>query len=228
KPPAHILLRDYARGIIERAIHLRAKIDIVAELIRPPYASQWPTIPNEDDIKPFLPNWSRGSHDSGDTQWARNRIGSSVMSDDFAHYVISTKWSSLRLDEPAWQSPDARISALLKEFSKEEISAWSKFQKADDAASQLSMNKILIRVHRDPQGGNSSDEEEYETGENNTLDPELTSAIQERDTALKELESILTEQHHHELQKLLAEKNSADLRRPPRFDTRLIHRYILR
>ncbi len=228
EPPVHILLRDYARGIVERAIRLGAKIDIVAERIRPPYGSQWPSIPNEDDIKPFLPDWSRGSHDSGDTQWARNRIGSSVMSDDFAHYVISTKWTSLRLDEPAWQSPDARISALLKEFSKEEISAWNKFQTADDAASLLSMKKILISVQRDPQGGNSSDEEKYETGENNTLDPELTSAIQERDTALKELELILTEQHHHELQKLLAEKNSTDLRYPPRFDTRLIQRYILK
>ena len=228
EPPVHILLRDYTRGIVERAIYLGARINIVAERIRPPYVSQWPTIPNEDDIKPFLPDWSRGSHDSGDTEWARNRIGSSVMSDDFAHYVISTKWTSSRLDEPAWQSPDARISALIKEFSKEEISAWNKFQTVDNAASLLSMNKLLmIRVRKDPQGGNSSDEKEFETGGNNTLDSELTSAVQERATTLKELELLLTEQHNHELQKLLVDKNRAGSRRPPGFDTHLIQRYIL-
>ena len=228
EPPVHILLRDYARGIVERAIYLGAKINVVAERIRPPYASQWPTIPNEDDTKPFLPDWSRGSHDSGDTEWARNRIGSSVMSDDFARYVISTKWTSLRLDEPVWQSPDARISALLKEFSEEEISAWNKFQKADEMASQLSISRIIIRVQQESQGDSPSDEKKFEIGENDTPDPKLTSAIEERDAAFKELESILTDQHRHKLQGLLVERKSAESRYPPRFDIRRIQRYILK
>lgn len=228
EPPAHILLRDYARGIVERAIHLGAKIDIIEERIRPPYTSQWPAIPNEDEIKPFLPDWSRGSHDSGDTEWARNRIGSSVMNDDFAHYVISTGWTSLRLDEPAWQSPDARISALIKEFSKKELPPWNKFQKADDTVSQMSMNRILIRVQRDPENDNSSSKEEFETGKNNAPDPEITSAIQAREAALKKLDSILTDQHRHELLKLLEEKKIVGSGRPPRFDIRLIQRYILK
>lgn len=46
-PPPHILLRDYARGVVERALHLRSGIDVVAERIRPPYKSQWPTIPTQ-------------------------------------------------------------------------------------------------------------------------------------------------------------------------------------
>src|SRR5574337_752557 len=56
--------------------------------IRPPYKSQWPTIPTQNDITSLLPDWSRGSYDSGELEWGRNRIGSSVMDDDFAHYVI--------------------------------------------------------------------------------------------------------------------------------------------
>lgn len=228
EPPAHILLRDYARGIIERAIYLRARINIVAERIRPPYASQWPTIPNEDDIKPFLPDWSHGSHDSGDTEWARNRIGSSVMSDDFAHYIISTKWTSLRLEEPVWQSPDARISALSKEFSEKERAAWNKFQKADETASQLSMDRIIIIVQREPQVDTPSSENESKMAENDKSNPELARAIAERDTAFKELDSILTEQHRSKLQELLAEKKNAESRYPPRFDIRLIQRYILK
>ena len=228
EPPAHILLRDYARGIIERAVYLGATIDIVVERIRPPYASQWPTIPDEDDIKPFLPDWSRGSHDSGDTEWARNRIGSSVMSDDFAHYVISTRWTSLRLGEPMWQSPDARVSALLEGFSETERAAWNKLQKAEEMIGQLSMSRPITIVQREPQGGVPSGERKFKTGEDDMPDPELTSAIEERDSAFKELGSILTEQHGNQLLELLAEKRSAESRYPPRFDIRLIQRYILK
>lgn len=119
EPPAHILLRDYARGVIERAIHLGASLDVDEQAIRPPYLSQWPHIPTEDEIKPLMPDWSRGSHDSGDVEWARNRIGSSVMEDDFARYVIGTdswftNWLSLPLEEPAWQPADERLAALVE------------------------------------------------------------------------------------------------------------------
>lgn len=77
-PPAHILLRDYARGVVERALYLGSDITIDAARIRPPYSSQWPHIPSEAEIQPFLADWSKGSHDSGELEWARNRIASSV------------------------------------------------------------------------------------------------------------------------------------------------------
>jgi len=227
-PPAHILLRDYARGIIERSLFLGAKIDITEANIRPPYKSQWPTIPNEDEIKPFLPDWSRGSHDSRDTEWARNRIGSSVMNDDFSHYVISTKWTSLRLEDPPWQSPDARISALTNIFSKKEISAWSKFQRAHDIVVQMPMNRILIKIQRPPGNEEPQIDKESNIEKTDALDPEMVSATQARDMALKRLDSTLTAQHREELLKLLAERNDINSRYPPRFDIRLIQRYILK
>ncbi len=104
-PPQHILLRDYARGVVERALCLGSAIEVVADHIRPPYKSQWPAIPTEDDIKPLLPNWS---HDSRDLEWGRNLIGDSVMEDDFARYVIGTNassWLSLGLDESPRRPP---------------------------------------------------------------------------------------------------------------------------
>src|ERR1019366_4817560 len=61
-PVPQLLLRDYARGAIERALSLSARVDIVPTDIRPPYASDWPKIPTAKEIKPLLPNWSRGSH----------------------------------------------------------------------------------------------------------------------------------------------------------------------
>ena len=229
-PPAHILLRDYARGVVERAIHLRASVDVVPGRIRPPYASQWPTIPSEDEIKPLLPDWSRGSHDSGDIEWARNRIGSSVLDDDFARYVIgtnssSTNWLSLRLEEPPWQSPDARMAALLAGFSDEERSAWKRFKAADDAVSQLSMGKLLVALRGDAQGRDAIDGESGEPGKAEEHDPDLMRSEQERDAALAALESVLTEEHARALGAVLTGKQSRE--GPPRFDLRLIQRYVL-
>ena len=108
-PPVHILLRDYARGVIERAIYLGSDIEIDESLVRPPYKSTWPKIPDEDEIKPLMPHWSKESHDR---DWGRDRITVSVMEDDFARYVIgtnwwSTKWLSLRLDEDPWQPSES-------------------------------------------------------------------------------------------------------------------------
>ena len=45
-PPVHILLRDYARGVVERAIYLDANLDIDESLIRPPYRTGWPHVPS--------------------------------------------------------------------------------------------------------------------------------------------------------------------------------------
>ena len=106
--PAHILLRDYARGVIERALYLHSHITIDTSRIRPPYSSQWPVISSEDEIKAFLAVLSKGAHESGKFEWARNRIASSVLDDDFALYVIGTnssptsEWLSLTHSDPPW------------------------------------------------------------------------------------------------------------------------------
>ena len=44
-PPAHILLRDYARGIIELAASRGLNLDIDMERVRPPYRSEWTGCP---------------------------------------------------------------------------------------------------------------------------------------------------------------------------------------
>ena len=79
--PPHILLRDYARGVVERALHLQSKIGINENRIRPPYKSTWPVIPSEKDIESFLPDPSHNphAHDRDEIKWARNQIGYSVL-----------------------------------------------------------------------------------------------------------------------------------------------------
>ena len=90
KPPAHILLRDYTRGIVERALYLGSKIDVKRELIEPPYNSEFPYIPTDEEIKELTADWKPVSYDEGKIEWARNRIGISTVSDDFAVYTLGT------------------------------------------------------------------------------------------------------------------------------------------
>jgi hypothetical protein len=214
EPPAHILLRDYARGVVERALNLRADFHVDETLIRPPYKSRWPEIPTEDTIEPFLPDWSRGSYDSGDVEWSRNRIGSSVMGDDFARYVIgtnssftSTNWLALRLDEPAWQSREECLARLLEGFSEEERAAWGAFKTAQEHILGDELQALV------------------KTGEFDSARARIEQALA---AAITALESVLTEEHARALESVLSALYSNDeANQPPHFDLRLIQRYVL-
>ena len=109
-PPPHILLRDYARGVIERAIVLGADIQVDEELIRPPYNSAWPSFPCEDCAEEMTFNQREGLRDNDGREFAIDSIIDSVDRwGDFARYVIGVEslsnWLSLPLEDTPWQSP---------------------------------------------------------------------------------------------------------------------------
>ncbi|WOH39404.1 AVAST type 2 anti-phage system protein Avs2 [Thalassotalea fonticola] len=90
----HILLRDYARGIIEYTVYLGNDLNIDINKTIAPYNSSWPNcIPSEADLK------SKYDKDSYSHLW------SSVMSyGDFARYTIGTNhnrsdWSGCKIGE---------------------------------------------------------------------------------------------------------------------------------
>lgn len=239
-PPPHILLRDYARGVVERALYLGSSPDVVPQLIRPPYKSTWPQIPTEEDIKPLLPNWSEGSsYDSRALEWARNRIGSSVMEDDFARYVIgtnssSTNWLALRLEEPPWQPPprtEDQLRALLDEFSSEESSAWEEYDAAAAAFPELVQSFIENSIaERREKGELIFPWDIVDLGkEVANSRPIEVAAIRERmEQAKAALQTVLTKDHAQRLEEIrTSQEGEDDLRRPLRFDLRLIQRYIL-
>ncbi len=221
-PPPHILLRDYARGVVERALHLGAEIDVEAERIRPPYPSTWPTIPTEEQIQVLFPDRSGPSYDSGCVDWARYRIVWSVMADDFAQYVIGTNsrsWLSLSLDEPPWQSRKERLAALTAEFSEEEREAWEAFERPDEtfrAARAFLAARTLVAGVKD----------ERANGSRTALGDRYRSDLQDlrlkRKKAWSNLKAVLTKEHAW---RLIAAMKAGD--RPPSFDLRLIQRYIL-
>ena len=109
--PAHILLRDYARGVVERALHLGCSIDIDPSRIRPPYASPPPVFPSDEDVAPLLPDPDHNPHKREGEGWARSHIGHSVLEGELARamgmqWKQSGEWLSLVLDQPSWLEPD--------------------------------------------------------------------------------------------------------------------------
>lgn len=106
KPPVHILLRDYARGVIEVALSRDIKLKINEDNIKPPYKSTWPKkIPSGKELKKkyypkdffkdktkdrgFLGIWSSVMHNFG-------TLG------DFGNYVVNSHlspWSGKKIGE---------------------------------------------------------------------------------------------------------------------------------
>jgi hypothetical protein len=92
-PPVHILIRDYARNAIEYAIYKNVGLDINVELIRPPYNSKMPVLPeSEDDVKEY-----ELDYDSSDFEHNYNREHNAIYNSllgfpaDFGHYIVENK-----------------------------------------------------------------------------------------------------------------------------------------
>lgn len=104
----HILLRDYARGVIEYTLYLNLDMNIIVERIRPPYKSDWhENIPSDEEIKKY--EFDYKSKDFKDYYWAQDSIISSMVTEygrgiagygDFGRYVFQSVFSNWRDLEP--------------------------------------------------------------------------------------------------------------------------------
>ncbi len=125
RPPSHILLRDYARGVVERALVLGASLTINPTLIRPPYQSTWPHNPSENEISKLrlAPSITRAQMDDG--QPATAAIELSVFGGDFCKYVMAFNfsphtgnWLSVTLKKPAWVPKNVHDGSTRPPFFK--------------------------------------------------------------------------------------------------------------
>ncbi len=84
----HILLRDYARNIIEYALYLNLPIEVDIDSITPPYISEFPTnIPSHEDIESLRFDYNeKGYKQSYKSE--HNQIIFSVMDWDFGSKVV--------------------------------------------------------------------------------------------------------------------------------------------
>lgn len=185
-PPAHILLRDYARGVIEYAQHQGVELDIESKKVRPPYASDWPAeIPREKDLEKYG-EWEEGMPDDEN---ARLTIFSSVMRlGDFARYVVETtfghsKWSSQPKGELPTKSRNELFEAFVKSLTGDQVEAWARYY---TVRKNIALHRLLFETEDSKTLKRRTTEEDLEraiaiTGKNlrGTLDTEQDTTFGE-------------------------------------------------
>ncbi|MBD2616321.1 hypothetical protein H6G94_34675 [Nostoc punctiforme FACHB-252] len=136
-PAAHILLRDYACGVIEAANHrgiLSHSVDM--KCCRPPYQTPWLVdIPTKEELKAYGETWEG----MDDREWSRLSLYNSVMEHgDFARYVIGTnhgdfEWSSCRIGESGKKQILAtrkeQYEKFLNSLTERQRNAWKRYQR---------------------------------------------------------------------------------------------------
>ena len=232
-PSPHILLRDYARGVIERATYLGSDIDVDMNSVRPPYNSKWPGIPTEDEIEALICDWTDKETQGDKSERVWWYIKSSVMGGDFARYVIgdNSSWLSKWLDEDNWLSPNERLNALLSEFSEVERRAWERFASFEQtrpkiirfASSDGDASEVIIRPVGTPPVREC---ENPIRGDDVPSSPDQFE--QEYAEVRKGLMSELTDEHRTELEAILQDRDDRGYAGRFQFDARWIRRYILR
>ena len=230
-PPPHILLRDYARGVVERALYLGADIHIDQRLIRPPYGSEWPSVPCEDCVEGLFPNLDKGAWDGGDLEWSRNRIHWSVMGDDFARYVVDVaNWLSLRIGEETWQSPDQRRQTLVSKLEGEQLQYWNNFTDSESALKYAEGLSLMANIRWLGTSQDKADKAEaVAEAEDSNVDEQqaIEDARQSAQVSLETLTAQLSAEDKAELATILRDEASYGRREGPRFDQAMVQRYIL-
>ncbi len=132
RAPVNILARDYARGVIEAAVHRGVAIEGSLELARPPYGSSWPeTLLSEEDLTRLKTSASEPPAETGSPS-ARAIFHSLGKHGDFARYIIGTnhglfEWLPTRLGVESGPTPTEvhdRFVASLTARQKAAFDTW--------------------------------------------------------------------------------------------------------
>ncbi len=232
-PPTHILFRDYARGVVEYAISQGLSISGEVEKIRPPYASDWVTIPTQEEIDALeLPG---GSWDSHDGSWAHNRIIWSVMWDDFGRYIIGTNsgtfpWLSLPINE-VWKPAEypQKLERFIDSLTSEQRLAWEAYmgvrlkqsKNTRDYHVTIDPNEVKIVERPMLDEDSPSQDVEYERIQNEK------KALQEAEgTFLRTLDE--NKLNYFESYILPILKRPGDVKNGPQFDLSAIQRWVIK
>jgi hypothetical protein len=239
KPPVHILLRDYARGVIEYALHRGLTISGNVDKVRPPYQSDWVEIPTKEESDTLeIPDvtW-----ESSESEWAQNWIIFSVMNWDFAHYVIGDRyrsdWLSLRLDEPLWRSAKDEQEGFIADLNCEQRAAWELYENARRTLA-AKINIVIDNLPEDVLQEIATAGDSTNSGQG---DPLIRQVLQEPDEEEIKLEQQIASAEEHFCQLLDdAKLGTYNTRiRPflgipsqredePRFDISQVQRWIAR
>ncbi|MDD3772674.1 MAG: ATP-binding protein [Weeksellaceae bacterium] len=147
KPPVHILLRDYTRGVIEVALRNGIKLEIDENKINPPYESKWPKrIPSEEELKKkYYPEdfFKYKTKDRGFLDIWISVLGGG----DFDRYIIGTNswscaWSGRKL-----ASSEPNRKKLLENF-KDNLSTKQKelLEKATNPFFGIDLSEMFKHI----------------------------------------------------------------------------------
>lgn len=140
KPIPHILLRDYARGVIEVASHRNLPINIDSNKITPPYKSEFPKrIPSRKTIeKKYL----KTQGDRTDKDFAREKIYHSVMTfEDFARYIVGTNFGS-----STWVNKRLMDTPTTKKIYEDFVESLNENEKKlFDTYQEIRQNLVILR-----------------------------------------------------------------------------------
>jgi hypothetical protein len=131
-PPPHVLLRDYARNIVELAIRQGLVSEVDVNLIRPPYKSQWPAmvVPSEDDLSKKF-DWQNAKTNE---QRSFNSIYASAHGmGDFARYEIEPEariWSAQPRTTPRELSLREAEEMLTNSLGSRQKGLWYSLRKS--------------------------------------------------------------------------------------------------
>ncbi len=235
----HILMRDYARGVVEYAAHLGARLGKTNSRARPPYGSVWPRIPTPKQMERYKENWAKASYDGYSPEWSRNRIANSVMHDDFARYVIgtnsgTTNWLSLRLSAPAWRSTQEKLDDIVASWPRGHQSLWKKFSALDNELRRTeALTRHFLRTAK-PSRKRKRERDSDSASEDLTpvelpfkveVDPGVEAAWE---AALVDLMAVLDTAQSESIAVAYQDLLKNDRDEPPRFDLSQIQRYVLR
>ncbi len=123
----HVLGRDYARGVIEVALHrgliVADEATQMAELARPPYGSAWPKdFPDEESTKSLLEK----NPTLRFSLWVWGDFGRYIVDSQLGDY----NWSIRRLGEPPPPTLKERADAFLATLDAAQCEAWENYQSA--------------------------------------------------------------------------------------------------
>ncbi|MDE2935628.1 MAG: hypothetical protein OXP37_02165 [Chloroflexota bacterium] len=219
-PYPHILLRDYARGVIERAIHLGAEIEVDADLIRPPYSSRWPTL-DEKAVDELGHRTEPSSDDHDESYRASGSIRFSVMSWDFGEYVIGAgrrqgPWLKLQLDEDRWVAPDVKRANFEARLSKSARELLGEYRSA------RYMIPVRLKIVIDGDEAPERDTPIEFPSKPSMTDDERAALEVEATQALQRFIGALSESECDEFFEL-----EGDHRRAPSLDLEWVQRYVL-
>ena len=116
QPTPHLLLRDYARGVIEVALDREIPLDINEGKIRPPYKSEWiPIAHTKEELKEeYYPEEKYYLEEESDESKGKRFIWLSVFGGDFDRYVISYNVKRWRDKQFGQKGNDKKV--LLENF----------------------------------------------------------------------------------------------------------------